>query len=244
MTMPTYAQAFEAGARAPWGIDPNGAGDHPPTTTVDPASAGPPPIIPYEAVLAHVQGHPTWQSAMVGQDGGLDWDSLLDHGAAPGDPAGQERWVGARAALERVKPLLKEREARLSRYLKQRDYHAAMALLKQSDHLFERTLHLMEHYLERLPGVLRRLVMPHLASEFGAFAELYRYLRHGAALVEHHAHARSAATKARAESRPKDGEPSPTTREDERAALVRRVKSGGAREGDLLRYLELSGVGE
>lgn len=31
---------------------------------------------------------------------------------------------------------------------------------------------------------------------------------------------------------------------DGAAELVRRVKSGGAREGDLLRYLELSGAGE
>jgi len=28
----------------------------------------------------------------------------------------------------------------------------------------------------------------------------------------------------------------------ERAALVKRVKAGGAREGDLLKYLELSGL--
>lgn len=49
----------------------------------------------------------------------------------------------------------------------------------------------MEHYLERLPGVLRRLVMPHLGSEFGAFAELYRYLRHGAELAERHMHAQA-----------------------------------------------------
>lgn len=53
------------------------------------------------------------------------------------------RQEGARQALER--------EARLSSYLKQRDYHAAMALLKQSDHLFERTVHLMEHSLLMSP---------------------------------------------------------------------------------------------
>jgi len=155
---------------------------------------------------------------------------------APQGKAGGAGTAG-RDALERLKPFLKEREEHLARYAKQRDYQTALAALKARDPLFGRTMHLMEHYVGKLPEVLRKLVMPALAREFGLFAEFYRVVRESAWLVE--AHLRAGWRKASSAPPVPEEQAAP----DELAALKRRVKSGGAKEGDLLRYLELTGAG-
>ncbi|WP_173087011.1 hypothetical protein [Fundidesulfovibrio magnetotacticus] len=53
-----------------------------------------------------------------------------------------------------------------------------------------------------------------------------------------HARARRSTARSRAAAPAEQAEP------DELSALKRRVKSGGAKEGDLLRYLELTGAAE
>ncbi|GFK95871.1 hypothetical protein NNJEOMEG_03744 [Fundidesulfovibrio magnetotacticus] len=57
-------------------------------------------------------------------------------------------------------------------------------------------------------------------------------------LVNSHARARRSTARSRAAAPAEQAEP------DELSALKRRVKSGGAKEGDLLRYLELTGAAE
>jgi len=155
--------------------------------------------------------------ALCGHNPVLDWDSLLDCGPRPRDPAELERWTAGRDALERLKPFLKEREEHLARYAKQRDYQTALAALKARDPLFGRTMRLMEHYVGKLPEVLRKLVMPVLAREFGLFAEFYRVVRESAWLVE--AHLRAGRRKASAAPHATDEQAAP----DELAALKRRV---------------------
>ncbi|GFK93585.1 hypothetical protein NNJEOMEG_01419 [Fundidesulfovibrio magnetotacticus] len=130
MTMPTYAQTCQAGAQAPWGIDPTLAGEAPlsgPGGAVAQPELGArtplddPCIVAFEPLLDYLQRRPAWQAAVEGHPGGLDWDRLLDHGPAPAEPESLARWEGARDALASFKPFLKEREARLSGYIKQRD---------------------------------------------------------------------------------------------------------------------------
>lgn len=107
---------------------------------------------------------------------------------------------------------------------------------------------LLSHYLERQPDWRAAL------SRQGGPLDWDHLLDHGPAPADpaelarwegaRHAHARSKAKAARPADHAATGGEPPASRAAERAALVRRVQSGGAREGDLLRYLELTGVGE
>lgn len=206
---------------------------------------------PFDTVLGQLMSHPLGLSALHGHDTSPDWDQLLDCGCEPRDPNERMRWKITKAAYDEIKPFLKEREEHLKRYTSQRNYHASLAALKQNDPLFERTMLVMEHYLGKLPQVIKNMVMPVLARDFRKFVWLYEHLREAAVVVENHAH-----HKRRKEKRKQEGGAgmhAPGTgrtaadvaaRDAERRALVARVKAGGAKEGDLLRYLELVGAGE
>jgi hypothetical protein len=118
---------------------------------------------------------------------------------------------------------------------------------------------IMHKLMGDLPEVVKELAMPTLAREFGPFLELYKELRHVAVAVEScRGHKRKKARQ-REESRQareyagggasgnaaeSSGSEDPAARERERTAILGRFKSRQARDGDLLRYLELMGVGE
>ncbi|WP_243312271.1 hypothetical protein [Fundidesulfovibrio agrisoli] len=103
---------------------------------------------------------------------------------------------------------------------------------------------MMEHYLGKLPEPIRRLAMPAMAREIKEFTALYSYLRKAAVIIENHQRLHSGKNSARfaAEESGNRFKSRKLTQAEqaERRELVRRVKSGGARDGDLLRYLELS----
>ncbi|MFP5238279.1 MAG: hypothetical protein ACLGQW_00470 [Acidobacteriota bacterium] len=105
-------------------------------------------------------------------------------------------------------------------------------------------MHVMEHYLGKLPEPIRRLAMPALAREIREFTALYNHLRKAAVIVENHQRLRSgrngATTVADHDGNRFKHRKLTQAEQAERRELVRRVKAGGAREGDLLRYLELS----
>lgn len=205
---------------------------------------------PFDAVLGQLMSHPMALSALHGHDTSPDWDRLLDCGCEPHDPNERMRWKITKAAYDEIKPFLKEREEHLKRYKRQRSYHASLAALKRNDPLFERTMLIMEHYLGKLPQVIKNMVMPVLASDFRQFVWLYEHLREAAVVVENHAHHKRRKDKHKQEGgdrrAPGTGRTAAdvSARDAERRALVARVKAGGAKEGDLLRYLELVGAGE
>lgn len=189
MTTPIHSQMFEVGAQTPWTPDPRQGGipgTTAPTSGREPLPADPLGYLPYGALLERLMGRQSTLHALCGHRQSLDWDQLLDCGPQPADPASLKRWQAVREAHERLKPLLKDREERLTEYARRRDYQAALAELKAHDPLFERTMHMMEHCVERLPQVIRQLALPVLASEFGLFSEFYRHVREGAWLVESH----------------------------------------------------------
>lgn len=202
-----------------------------------------------EDVVSHIARHDDGLCAIHGHHPALDWDALLDCGAEPADPDEHSRWKITRQAFDSIKPFLKEREALLTRYREGRSYKAALATLRRRDPLFERTMEVMERLVDELPHVVKVLAMPTLAREFGPFLDLYKELRPVAVAVEScRAHRRKRA-RWKDEARRGPGSVVPGTDRRESAArelgeLVRRVRSGGAREGDLLRYLELTGAGE
>jgi hypothetical protein len=195
----------------------------------------------FDDVQHHIMCHPQGLCAVHGYDNSPDWDALLDCGSEPGDPREKMRWQITREAFDSIKPFLKEREEHLKRYKRQRGYHASLAALKRRDPLYERTMHVMERLMGDLPQVVKELAMPVLTREFGPFLRLYEELRPVARTVENHYHNKRRRTKARQEGG--GATPGAGNGERELRELVSRVKSGGAREGDLLRYIELMGGG-
>lgn len=191
--------------------------------------------------MGHLMAHPLGLPALHGYDPSPDWDHLLECGREPADPNERLRWKHTREAFESIKPFLKEREEVLSRYKKQRNYHILLSQLEKRDPLFDRTMRVMEHYMGKLPLVIQRLCMPVMAKEFGHFLELYRHLRGAAHLVENHEHHKRRKREC-SNTHHDDTSKQKTALDQERQELIERVKAGGAREGDLLRYLELSGM--
>lgn len=139
-----------------------------------------------------------------------------------------------------------------------------LATLQANDPLFQQTYKRVVNYVRTLPGKVQRPFLEAVDRTPGAFLDLYTQLREGIM--------RDLGTPNRApQSMPQPASDDPrarirqavagrmsapalenagimddrlpgATRAAERAALIKRVKSGGAREGDLLKYLELSGL--
>jgi len=203
-----------------------------------------------EEIQHDLMSHPVGMCAVHGYDASPDWDHLLDCGQEPGDPHQRLRWKHTREAFDSIKPFLKGREEMLGRYKKQRNYQATLAQFQKRDPLYERTMEVMEQLMDELPQVVKELAMPTLARDFGPFLRLYAELRQVAELIENHGHNKKrrehhrerAGDSGNGPARPSGSESERKSQQEERRALVARVKAGGAREGDLLRYLELCGV--
>lgn len=138
----------------------------------------------FDDVEYYLASHPEGLCAMHGYHPAPDWDALLDCGREPADPREHYRWKVTREAFDSIKPFLKEREAHLTRYRRDRAYQASVAALARRDPLYGRTMEIMDKLMGDLPEVVKELSMPTLAREFGPFLELYKELRHVAVAVE------------------------------------------------------------
>lgn len=118
---------------------------------------------------------------------------------------------------------------------------ALLALLRIHDPLFHTTWSMLEHMLDMLPDSAEHLVKKGTHDNPAMFMELYGEMREWAEEVEHRKHRRSRAKHEPGEKgRITSAGESESRRKADLAALVAKVKSGRAEEGDLMRYLELA----
>ncbi len=115
---------------------------------------------------------------------------------------------------------------RAERLKRQRARQRKVTILRRTDPLFERATHILEFLLRDMPEGKALSLLGEMDQDPHAFLRHYRNMRSMAANVEHLHHLKN------------------LERQDELSALKRRVKNGGAREGDLLRYLQLTGFGD
>jgi hypothetical protein len=137
---------------------------------------------------------------------------------------------------------------RQARQFGKKNSEKLLALLRAHDPLFETTWRMLEHMLDILPDTAEFLVKKGTHDDPAMFLELYKEMREWAREVEHRKHRRGQANR-QAQGRAK-AEPAREAAGDREAkrrtdldALVAKVKSGRAEEGDLLRYIELSMAG-
>ena len=201
---------------------------------------------PVYSILQRVRTHPDANYAYLDYDAPPSEVPIVDFGPEPEDPEARFQWhVDKRVQSNMGRMMVHQlRDAHFKR--KHRGYHIAVHGLKANDPLYERAMDIMHHYLSKLPKVFMPLVMPTLLSHSPTFMSLYMDMRHVAETVEHCLHHRNKkrAASAKAEApgqRPCDG-PNTPARAAELAALKERVRRGGAQEGDLLKYLDLTGM--
>lgn len=148
---------------------------------------------------------------------------------------------------------------------KHRNDGVLIQTLAANDPLFPVVHPMMDDYIKHLPKGLAQHTLNGAREHAGLYLELYKHIRDFvAAAVSSAAGGGGAPVPAAPPEDPREairravaGRMSPpvlesagmtddrlpgASREAERKALVKRVKAGGAREGDLLRYLELCGV--
>ncbi len=101
-----------------------------------------------------------------------------------------------------------------------------LAVLCHTDPLFERTMRILEFLLHDLPLQAARDMAREMDTSPNGFMRHYKHARTLAEHVEDSHHRKE------------------LTRQAELTALKRKVKSGKAQNGDLLKYLELSGFGD
>jgi len=140
---------------------------------------------------------------------------------------------------------------------------ALLAHLRANDPLFEQVHAKIGDFVRTLSPKLQRPFLRAVEETPGAYLDLYKemrdllklFMRLGVQGTQHsftHSQrdaregypsmgARVSARKRGNDEIERSGQPD-VARASERAALVKRVKAGGAREGDLLKYLELCGV--
>jgi len=226
--------------------------------------------VSFDTLLAHLKSRPGMVEHLEGID--LDGDGIPDFPPQPSPqmmahPMGRMQW---QAMLQNHQQAVQARQARRAQR-KAVNNEALLAYLKTHDPLFEHVKRWIENLVESLPGKIQRAVLEQVECTPGAFLEMYTDLRRHfiqefglaeglrgftgfpamRAPVVGDRDPRQAIRQAVAgrmsppqlESAGMIDERSPgAARAAERAALVKRVKAGGAREGDLLKYLELSGL--
>ncbi len=223
----------------------------------------PPPggqALPFEAVLAQLKARPGMLEHLEGID--LDGDAIPDIPAGPGpqEPMAAARWQAMTRDRQRLIQAMRSRSAKR----KEGNNRILLATLEANDPLFAQVAGRLAQYVQSLPPKIRAAYAQAVERAPGAFLELYTQLRAGmSASVGAGGQEAADRTAARAPEprerirRAVSGRMSPPVleaagmmgelqagagRASERAELVKRVRSGGAREGDLLRYLELCGV--
>jgi len=113
-------------------------------------------------------------------------------------------------------------------------------LLRTHDPLYERTWDMLQHMFEVLPDSAEYLIKKGSHCDPAMFLELYEEMRELAQEVEHRGHiCKHVAAKQTRQNDRAHGAPDNDI-ERARMALVDKIKSGRAEEGDLVRYMELS----
>lgn len=221
--------------------------------------------IPFDTLLAHLKARPGMVEHLEGID--LDGDGIPDIPPQPSPqmmahPMGRMQW---QTMLQNHQQAAQARQARRAQR-KAVNNEALLAYLRTHDPLFGVVHAKVEAYVKALPLKLQRPVLRAVEETPGAYIDLYKEMRDMVAVsmrlggrrqprtggnMDRGRDPRQAVRQAVAgrmsppqlESAGMIDERSPgAARAAERAALVKRVKAGGAREGDLLKYLELSGL--
>ena len=219
--------------------------------------------MPFETILAQLKSRPGMIEHLEGID--LDGDGIPDipFGSPPphmmADPMARMQW---QAMMQNRQQASQARQMRRAQR-KAVNNEALLAHLRANDPLFEQVHAKIGDFVRTLSPKLQRPFLRAVEETPGAYLDLYKemrdllklFMRLGKQGARHSfSHSQRDAGE---EYPPMAGRMSPpqlesagviderspgAARAAERAALVKRVKAGGAREGDLLKYLELSGL--
>jgi len=225
------------------------------------------PQIPFNALVAQLMMRPGMAEHLEGID--LDGDGVPDAPLSPPpmDPMGRMQWQAMMRQRQQMAQAAQMRKAQRKAVNNQ----VILTQLSAQDPLFPHVKRWIENFLESLPARIGRAVAQQVDRTPGAFLEMYAEMRQhfiqefglssGLRERERRMPVNAQATDNRdpraairqavagrmdapvLESAGMMDERLPgASREAEKRALVKRVKAGGAKEGDLLRYLELCGV--
>jgi hypothetical protein len=217
---------------------------------------------PMQPILAQLMARPGMIEHMEGID--LDGDGVPDAplGPPPMDPMGRTQWQNMMAQRQQMMQAAQARRAQRKAVNNQ----AMLAVLKANDPLFDRVYGWLDSFIESLPQKVKRTFLASIEQTPGAFVEMYSHLRdHLIGEVRRIQYGQPSGISPM--PRPGNADPrarirqavagrmSPpalesagilddrlpgAARSAELAALKARCKAGQAREGDLLRYIELS----
>ena len=225
--------------------------------------------VPFEAVMQRLIQTPGVLQHLQGGD--ANGDGVPDFpplGPPPSNPQDYRDWQMMGLMQQQMKRVFFQNNQRDRAERKEFNDQRLLQSLEAHDPLFSTAFPVLKNYLAHLPGPLGQLIVQAVDSHPAVFIDLYKHFRD---FVEHHANPginfqgqpMSPATAA-ADPRQRirqavagrmsapalenagvmDDRLPNASRKAELASLKTRVKAGRAREGDLLRYLELSGFGD
>ena len=219
--------------------------------------------MPFETILAQLKARPGMIEHLEGID--LDGDGIPDipFSSPPphmmADPMARMQW---QAMMQNRQQASQARQMRRAQR-KTVNNEALLAHLRANDPLFEQVHAKIGDFVRTLSPKLQRPFLWAVEETPGAYLDLYKEMRDLLKLFKRLG--RQGARHPFSHSQRDAGEEFPSmagrmsapqlesagmiderspraARAAERAALVKRVKAGGARDGDLLKYLELCGV--
>lgn len=223
-------------------------------------------VVPFEALLARLAQEPGMLAHMQGRDPSDAFvPDMPPLGPPPQDPVRRMEWLIQNRVQDNMAQGLRAKQARLAAERRKIANSRLLGFLAAKDPLFALTWGKVESFLRTLPPALGKHLYDGVDAHAGMFLELYNDFRN---IILHfgpnHALSRGAPAPAQAEADPRQrvrqavaGRMSAPALEnagalDERTplanraaqlgALKARVRAGQAREGDLLKYLELTGA--
>ncbi|WP_243358247.1 hypothetical protein [Fundidesulfovibrio terrae] len=228
------------------------------------------PRTPFQSILARLMATPGMINHLnaVDIDGDGNPDVMIPPlGPPPQDPMGRMRWQAMAEQRSRLVETYNRNKAQGRAARKNNNDNTLLQTLAAADPLFPTVYPMVADYIRHLPRGLGQHVMHGTNSHPGLFLELYKHIRdYLEAAIWGNSPARSGAMASRSAqagaedprarirravagrmSAPvlenagiMDDRLPGATRAAELAALKARCKAGKAREGDLLRYIELS----
>ncbi|MFP5223534.1 MAG: hypothetical protein ACLGSA_14680 [Acidobacteriota bacterium] len=215
--------------------------------------------MPFEAVLAQLKARPGMIEHLEGID--LDGDGIPDIPFQPSPemmahPMGRMQWQAMLQSRQQASQMRRAQRKAVNN-------ETLLAHLRANDPLFEQVHAKIGDFVRTLSPKLQRPFLRAVEETPGAYLDLYKEMRDLLDLftrlgVQGTRHSFSHSQRDSGEGYPsmgnrlsggwrgnkeiEEGRQSDAACAAERAALVKRVKAGGAREGDLLKYLELCGV--
>ncbi len=224
--------------------------------------------VPFEAVMQRLLQTPGMVQHLQGGDADGDVPDFPSLGPPPSDPQDYRDWQVMNLMQQQMKQVFLQKNRRNRFESRQMNDQRMLQNLEAHDPLFKVVSPMMKNYFDHLPGPLGQVIMHTVVSHPALYIEMYSHVR---SYVEKAISTRknfqgNPMSPATAAADPRQrirqavaGRMSPPALEnagvmDDRlpnasrnaqlAALKQRVKSGGACEGDLLKYLELSGFGD